>query len=168
VGTNRFVLDRWYVVGPFHAGSPQDLHRRVLPPEVDVNLDAVYEGKEGRLLRWRWSDQPAYPFVPQPRMEDAIYYAYTELVVDQAQDVWLDLGVDDDAKLWLNDALVWVSGPGTKPWYSRPYYNLRDSIANRALVEDSRRVRLQPGRNRLLLKLYNGIDLMFFSVVVRR
>lgn len=165
---NRIVLDRWYVVGPFHADSPQDLHQRVLPPELHVNLDAVYEGKERRLLRWRWSDQPAYPFVPQPRMEDAIYYAYTELVVDQSQDVWLDLGVDDDAKLWLNDALVWVSGPGTKPWYLKPYYNLHDSIANRALVEDSRRVRLQAGRNRLLLKLYNGIDLMFFSVVVRR
>lgn len=166
--TGRIVLDRWYVAGPFDADGPRDLTRRVYPPELSVDLDAVYEGQGGRLLRWQWSDQPGYPFVPQPRRENAVYFAYTELVVDQAQDVWLDLGVDDDARLWLNDALVWTSGPESKPWYRQPYYTLRRDIDNRSLVEASQRVRLKAGRNRLLLKLYNGIDLMFFSVVVRR
>jgi hypothetical protein len=163
---DRIVLDRWYIAGPFEARGPQDLHR-VYPPELAVDLDAVYAGKGGRTLRWRWTDDPRYPLVPQPRMENAVYYAYTEIRVERPLVVWLDIGADDDSKLWLNGALVWVSGDGMKPWYRQPFYTLGDSLARHALVEGSRRVVLQPGRNRLLFKLYNGIDLMFFSVVLR-
>lgn len=166
VATARLVLQRWYIAGPFASRGPADLHR-VYPPELGVDLDAVYQGKDGRSLRWVYVDEPRYPLVPQPRMENAVYYAYTELRVDRAQDVWVDIGADDDSKLWLNDQLVWTSGSGDKPWYRQPFYTLDQALAQAALVEGSRRVRLLPGTNRLLFKLYNGIDLMFFSVVLR-
>ena len=74
---------------------------------------------------------------------------------------------DDDSRLWLNDQLVWDSGPGDKPWYHRPFYTLGPALRHVGLAEGSVRVRLRPGPNRLLFKLVNGIDLMFFSVTLR-
>jgi hypothetical protein len=105
--------------------------------------------------------------VPEPRHANAVYYAATELHSDRERDVWLELGVDDDAKLWLNDELVWTSSPiADKPWYRAPFYNLSERLAQQNLVEARVPVRLQQGPNRLLLKLYNGVDLTFFSVHV--
>lgn len=118
------------------------------------------------MLEWNYQSSARYPYVPQPRVENAVYYAYTEVFLDKAQAVWLNIGADDDSKLWLNDELVWVSGSETKPWYQQPFYALTTELAQLNLVEGQRRVRLNAGRNTLLFKLYNGIDLMFFSVVL--
>ena len=166
VRADRVYLDTWYTAGPF-AGADSRSLATVHAPELGVDLDAVYAGKGGQPVRWRHVQSGTYPLVPQPRVENAVYYAYTEIRVDVAQDVWLDLGADDDSMLWLNGQRVWVSGGGDKPWYRQPFYTLDESLAHYGLVENSRRVRLQAGRNTLLLKLYNGIDLMFFSVVIR-
>lgn len=163
---NRVYLDRWYVTGPFAAASSRVMNE-VLTPEIAVDLDAVYAGKHG-VVGWRPQQSPTYPFIPEPRERDALYYAYTELRVDRDTEVWLDIGADDDTKLWLNDELVWASGNGDKPWYHQPFYNLGAEMAQYGLVEGRVRVTLRAGRNTLLLKLYNAVDLMFFSVVVAR
>jgi hypothetical protein len=79
----------------------------------------------------------------------------------------LEIGADDDSKLWLNDELVWVSDAlSDKPWYRQPFYQLDQEIGQLNFVEGRKLVRLRAGRNTLLFKLYNGIDLMFFSVVI--
>jgi hypothetical protein len=162
----RVLLDRWYLTGPFDGRSPSML-QHPYPPELAVDLDAVYEGKDGRLLIWQIFKPRTYPLVPEPRHANAVYYAATELHSDRERDVWLELGVDDDAKLWLNDELVWTSSPiADKPWYRAPFYNLSERLAQQNLVEARVPVRLQQGPNRLLLKLYNGVDLTFFSVHV--
>ena len=163
---NRVYLDRWNVVGPFPARSSRSLDE-VHPPELAVDLDAVYEGKHG-IVGWQAQHSANYPFVPEPREADALYYAYTEVRVDRDTEVWLDIGADDDSKLWVNDELVWVSGNGDKAWYHRAFYRLDDELSHYALVEGRVRVTLKAGRNTLLLKLYNGVDLMFFSVVIAR
>ena len=163
---NRVYLDRWNVVGPFPANSSRALDQP-LPPELAVDLDAVYEGKYG-VVGWRAQQSPTYPFIPEPRDADALYYAYTEVRVDRDTDVWLDIGADDDSRLWLNDELVWASGNGDKPWYRRPFYRLDAELSQYGLVEGRVRVTLKAGRNTLLFKLYNGVDLMFFSVVIAR
>ncbi len=62
--------------------------------------------------------------------------------------------------MWVSDSL------GDKPWYRTPFYRLDPEIAQLNLVEGKKLVRLRAGRNTLLFKLYNGIDLMFFSVVL--
>jgi hypothetical protein len=165
----RVYLNSWYILGPFE-GLSSDSLKEIYPPEVGggagVDLDAAFEGLRGRVLQWQYQSSAAYPFVPQPRAENAVYFAYTEIMVDEAREVWLDIGADDDSKLWLNDALVWTSGNSNKPWYRQPFYQLKDDIGKLNLVEGSQRVKLRAGRNTLLLKLYNGIDLMFFSVVL--
>lgn len=166
VFANRVLIDKWYVAGPFEGDDGPAAIRRVHPPELGVDLDAAYAGKGGRLLQWHRLDTARYPLVPEPRAQGAVYYAYTELRSDVAREVWLDIGADDDSRLWLNDTLVWTSGDADKPWYHTPFYNLGAELAQLNLTEASLRVRLLPGRNRLLFKLYNGIDLMFFSVVL--
>ena len=165
--TDRVLLDTWYVVGPFDSPAGRQGQLRVEPPELGVNLDAVYAGAGGRALRWQFVQEPGYPLVPQPRRENASYYAYTEVHSPDAREVWLDIGADDDSRLWLNEQLVWDSGAGDKPWYHRPFYTLGPALRHAGLAEGSVRVRLRPGPNRLLFKLVNGIDLMFFSVTLR-
>jgi hypothetical protein len=162
----RVLPDGWYVAGPFEARGARSLHDPY-PPEIAVDLDAAYAGQGGRLLEWRWVPVSPYPMVPPNRAENAVYYAWTEVHVDRAQDVVLEIGADDDSKLWLNDELVWVSDSlGDKPWYRQPFYGLDREIAQLNFVEGKKLVRLRTGRNTLLFKLYNGIDLMFFSVVI--
>ena len=164
---DRVYLNTWYIVGPFH-GEGRDSRDRVYLPELGIDLDAAYAGKGGRTLRWRAVEATRYPLIPEPRTENSVYYATTELRVDEVTEVWLDIGADDDSKLWLDDHLIWTSGDADKPWYRRPFFDLAPQLATYGLVEGSVFVRLQPGRHRLVFKLYNGIDLMFFSVVLRR
>lgn len=176
---NRVYLDRWNVIGPFLARNVRDVMDFVQPPEIAVDLDAVYPGKRGH-VRWRPQHSETYPFVPEqvgweppktwPYMPYetepfTIHYAATEVHVDRDTEVWLDIGADDDTRLWLNDELVWASVNRMKPWYQTPYPDL-PTRATYGFVEGRVRVTLRAGRNTLLLKLYNGIGGTHFSVVI--
>lgn len=162
---NRIYLNTWYVIGPF-AGRGRDSIEAVYPPERGVDLDAVYYGKNDEAVRWIWQQDADYPFVPRPRAESAVYYAYTEVMVEEDTDMWMHIGGDDDTKLWFNDRLVWTSGDGDKPWYRQPFYTLGTEMVLMNLTEGQRKLRFHKGRNTILLKLYNGTNLMFFSVVL--
>ena len=163
----RVYLDTWYVIGPFEGKSDESMEHGY-PPEDDVDLDAVYPGPEGRTLTWQFTSRGFYPFIPPDRRDDAVYYAYTELRVDEDRDVWLSIAADDDSMMWLDDRLVWVSSPGDKPWYHPPYYLRDELVGSLALTEGQRRVHLAAGVHRLLFKLYNKEDRTFFSVVLSR
>jgi hypothetical protein len=163
---NRIVLDTWYVIGPFAAHGRGSIDA-VYPPERGLDLDAVYYGRNDEPVRWNWQQDAGYPFVPRPRAENAVYYAYTEVMVEQDTDMWMAIGADDDSKLWFNDRLVWISSTGDdKPWYRTPFYALDTELATRNLTEGQRKLHFHKGRNTILLKLYNGMNLMFFSVVL--
>lgn len=164
---NRIHLDTWYVIGPFE-GQGRASNGAVYPPERGVDLDAVYFGKNGRPLRWTWQQDGSYPTVPLPRAEHAVYYAWTEVEVEEDIDLWVSIGADDDSTMWFNERLVWISGDGDKPWYRQPFQTLGGALAARNLSEGQRRLHFAKGRNTILFKLYNGSDLMFFSVVLSR
>ena len=164
---DRIFLNRWHIIGPFPGRGAQESIDVVYPPEMVLDLDAQYKGAGGSTLRWEYLTNPDYPSVAPVRAQDAIYYAYTEVAMDEERDLVLALGSDDDTKLWFNDRLVWVSGDGYKPWYSSPgYVGLHKEMSDWNLTEGTRRVRFKKGRNSLLLKLYNGASLSFFSVVI--
>ena len=163
----RVYLDTWYVIGPF-AGQGDESMAHAYPPEDDVDLDAAYPGPEGRTLTWQFTSRGFYPFIPPDRRDDAVYYAYTELRVDEDRDVWLSIAADDDSMMWLDERLVWVSSPGDKPWYHPPYYLRDELVGSLALTEGRRRVHLAAGVHRLLFKLYNKEDRTFFSVVLSK
>ena len=84
-------------------------------------------------------------------------------------DLWVWIGADDDSKMWFNDGLVWIgSQVDDKPWYRQPFHAMGTEIATRNLTEGQRRLHFRKGRNTILFKLYNGMNLMFFSVVLSR
>ncbi|WP_296946528.1 hypothetical protein [uncultured Massilia sp.] len=162
---NRIHLDTWYVIGPFEGqgGASRDA---VYPPERGVDLDAVYYGKNDLPVRWTWQQDPSYPTIPRPRAEHAVYYAWTEVNVEEDVDLWVSIGADDDSKMWFNDRLVWISADGDKPWYRQAFTAMDAEIGARNLAEGQRKLHFTKGRNTILFKLYNGVDLMFFSVVL--
>ncbi|KJV28437.1 hypothetical protein [Luteibacter yeojuensis] len=162
--TNRLYVDTWYVVGPFEAVGDHPLDHPELP-EVAVDLDGTYAGKFGTLT-WRYVQASEYPlFLPDPA-ESAIYYGYTELRLDRDMELWAWIGADDDAKLWVDDELVWKGGAPVKPWFMVDARSMRREIADYNLSEGKVRLRLAAGRHRVLFKLYNGAQVMFFSLVL--
>ena len=162
--THAYV-NSWYVIGPF-AGQGERSMEAIYPPEQDVDLDGTYRGLGGRVLTWNYANRGFYPFVPPDHAENAVYYAYTELRIDEDRDVWLSIAGDDDTMLWLDGRLVWISAPGDKTWYHPPFYLQDERAASFALVEGQRRVHLARGVHRMLVKLYNDRDRTFFSVVL--
>lgn len=163
---SRVVLDTWYIIGPFE-GHGGDSQQAIYPPERGVDLDAVYYGKNDLPVRWTWQQDAGYPSIPRPRAENAVYYAYTEVTVDQDVDLWAWIGADDDSKMWFNERLVWISSRvDDKPWYRQPFYRQRTALATRNLTEGQRKLHFHKGRNTILFKLYNGVNLMFYSVVL--
>ncbi|UPG88921.1 hypothetical protein L2Y96_16155 [Luteibacter aegosomaticola] len=161
---NRLYVDTWYVVGPFEAIGDHPLDHPELP-EIAVDLDGTYAGKFGTLT-WRYVQASEYPlFLPDPA-ESAIYYGYTELSLDRDMEIWAWIGADDDAKLWVDDQLVWKGGAPVKPWFMVDARSMRREIADYNLSEGKVRLRLSAGRHRLLFKLYNGSQVMFFSLVL--
>lgn len=164
---NRIFLDTWYVIGPFE-GAGHDSQNAVYPPERGVDLDAVYYGKNDLPVRWTFQQDARYPSIPLPRAENAVYYAWTEVVVDRDMDLWVWIGGDDDTRMWFNDRLVWLSGDGIdKPWYRQAFMTLPE-VRTLNLSEGQRRLHFTKGRNSILLKLYNGVNLMFYSVVLSK
>lgn len=163
---NRVFVDHWYVIGPFNAPDPSSM-QKVYPPELLVDLNAVYLGKARRVLRWQYLSSTPYPLVPPDEAEQAMYYGYTELSSDKERDVWMAFGADDDAKAWVNEGLVWASGNQAKRWYTRGgFRSLQGDIQTTNLIEERRLVHLHKGRNTILFKLYNNPLDVFFSLVL--
>ncbi len=75
-----------------------------------------------------------------PPKNDVIAYAWTEFNVPERKSAFLGIGSDDSVKAWLNGKLV------HEHWASRGV----------RIDDDLVPVELQPGTNRLLLKIQNG------------
>ena len=165
---NRIYVNRWYLIGPFDGQHGEAMFSNPRhPPEQAVALDAVYRGKGGRMLAWEYVDMARYPLVPAVQAEDAVYYGYTELMVDKERDLTVWVGADDDAQLWLNDKLVWRGGNVNKRWFFGRIYDRENTYArDYNLSEGGRVVHLKKGRNKLFFKLSNGPTRLFFSMVL--
>ncbi|QJD99973.1 cell envelope integrity protein TolA [Massilia forsythiae] len=167
---NRIHVNAWYLIGPFEGRHGEGLFTNDRhPPEQAVALDAVYRGKDGRLLKWEYIDAVSYPLIPPDRAEDAVYYGYTELMVDADQDLTAWIGADDDAQLWLNDLLVWRGGNVDKQWFfGQVYETVNTGVRNMNLSEGKRVLHFKKGRNKLFFKLSNGPTRLFFSLVLTK
>ena len=89
-----YVQD-WYVIGPFPNPNRVNI-RRKFPPESVVDLDATYVGKDGRTIRWEftqtknstpketWRADGKAELVPYNAEEYGIWYAYAEVFSDVA------------------------------------------------------------------------------------
>jgi hypothetical protein len=167
---NRVWVNRWYLIGPFDGRHGAGLFANYRhPPEQGVVLDASYRGKGGRLVKWDYVDMARYPLEPPVHAEDAVYYGYTELMLDAEQDLTIWVGADDDAQLWLNDRLVWRGGNVDKDSFFGQVYETRNTfVRDYNLNEGKRVVHFRKGRNKLFFKLSNGPTRIFFSLVLTK
>ena len=167
---NRVWVNRWYVIGPFDGRHGAGLFANYRhPPEQGVVLDAAYRGKGGRLVKWDYVDMARYPLEPPVHAEDAVYYGYTELMLDAEQDLTIWVGADDDVQLWLNDRLVWQGGNANKDsFFGRVYETRNTFVRDYNLSEGKRVVHFRKGRNKLFFKLSNGPTRIFFSLVLTK
>ncbi len=149
-GASWMFADSWYTIGPFPNPSRSNLDRR-FPPETIIDLDAEYSGKENRAVHWQFVQAGGPRVRPAAAEEYAVYYAYTELWFDAPRDLWIAVGGDDKATLWLNDDLVWISGDQLKGWR-----------AGEAL----RKVHFKKGLNRVLFRIENGWKDVAFSLAI--
>ena len=147
-------VDSWYIIGPWPNPGRKNLNT-TFPPESVVDLDAVYSGGrqneaplpvqwrfyQGSAVRKSWTSENTGMIVPPGLGEFEIYYAYTELWFDEAADLWVAIGSDDQSKIWLNDQMIWKSADYYKSW---------------AANEGLRKVHFDKGINRLLYRLENG------------
>ncbi|MFL6635335.1 MAG: cell envelope integrity protein TolA [Massilia sp.] len=167
---NRVWVNRWYLIGPFDGRHGAGLFANYRhPPEQGVVLDAAYRGKGGRLVKWDYVDMARYPLEPPVHAEDAVYYGYTELMLDAEQDLTMWVGADDDVQLWLNDRLVWKGGNVEKDSFFGQVYETRNTyVRDYNLNEGKRVVHFRKGRNKLFFKLSNGPTRIFFSLVLTK
>jgi hypothetical protein len=167
---NRVYLNSWYVIGPFTGRNGAGLFDNPpYPPEKAVLLDAVYFGKDKRLLQWRYVTAQGYPFYPPDQVEDSVYYGYTEVFVDQACDLTAWIGVDDDVQIYLNDQMVWKGGNVNKGSYFNAIFNSNNTyLRDYNRTEGKRVLHFNKGRNKIFFKMSNGPNLGFLSMVLTR
>lgn len=165
---NRIYLNSWYMIGPFQGRHGVGLFNNPKhPPEDAVLLDAVYHGKDKRVVKWEYMNEARYPLVPRVAEEDAVYYGYTEVFMDQERDMLVWIGADDNASVKVNDRLVWKGGNAAKRWFYQSVYTGKTTYErdyNR--TEGQRLVRFRKGRNTVFFKLSNGPTRLFFSMVL--
>jgi hypothetical protein len=136
----------WHLIGPFD-NTDLLMHDVVYPPELAIDLTGVYQGKDGRDVRWqsfahsRWSPISLKRFGDEADNTNGIAYLYREVVADRAADVTFEVGSDDGVKLWLNGRL------------------LLDADVYRGLNVQDHRIDLPlvKGRNTLLVKVTQGV-----------
>ena len=138
-------LMHWNVIGPFD-NSERAGFAKVFPPETNVDLEAMYDGKACKV---KWSSfvtadeygmvdiNKAYPG-PGDGLKEVTAYAYTEYHAAAAGPVQLRLGCKNAWKIWLNGKLV----------FGRDEYHRGMRIDQYQLD-----VNLAKGRNTLLIKL---------------
>lgn len=147
-------VNSWYVIGPFDNPNRVNLTRKFAPESV-VDLDASYIGKGGKTVRWEYVQATATKqdnhwlpstakksmVLPEYSGEYEIWYAYTEIFMEEECDLWLGIGSDDRSDIWLNDFKIWSSSNKLKAW---------------RIDEGFRRVHLRKGRNKILARIENG------------
>jgi len=135
--------DEWMVIGSF---DNKDGFNKRFPPEKKMNIGKKYKHQK-RILQWqRYDDaiQEGYINFRQVFTPSNWSVAYGLIYVNSPdeKDVQIRIGSNEAVKLWLNEKLVWK-------------FNLtRDAIFD----DDITAVTLNPGLNKVLIKVCNRVD----------
>ncbi len=151
-------IDTWYIIGPWENDGKLDYSVKH-PPEIEVDLGKEYaDGKfrdwrtkvDRYPLKWTFTQSDIMRITPPNEAGHSTYYAFTEVHCDTDIDMYVAVGTDDAARLWLNDKLVWEDH-GLSGWN---------------LGEGFQLVRFNAGFNKLLLRIENSPILCEFSVLL--
>ena len=132
-------LGPWWVIHPFDNTDEKGFDT-VYPPEVEIDFDKEYEGKNGRIIKWYRTNargEGVFSNVPE---DDVTGYALTYFESERDQKYLLSLGTDDTVKIWVNDKLIF------------------SKYVHRALRrgDDVIELPVTKGRNKILFKITNG------------
>lgn len=136
-------ITHFWVCGPI--GSRDELTKSdALDPARPIDLAVpVRMGDVTRSWRFAPVDDPSGLLDLEKaaaRQDNTGAYAYSEITVDQAQDVVLKVGSDDDVFVWVNGKLA-GKFVGNRGWTAD---------------QDTYEAHLEAGRNTVLLKVLNG------------
>ena len=139
------TVTHWMLIGPFDNADDFSGHRAVYPPEQSIDLQAEYDGLNGK-VRWREYNQEgalasvdlAKVFTPT---EHVCAYALCYVTSPTERNVQIRLGTNDSGKLWLGDKLAF------------DYPHEGTATLDRDIIP----VTLAEGATRMLLKVCNGV-----------
>ncbi len=134
-------LSYWQLIAPFD-NTDRAGFDRVYSPEMEIDLGAEYEGKDGEAVAWQEYATPDdygkvdfnQPFGP---LKQVVGYAYTEFEAAEARDAELRLGCKNAWKVWFNGELL----------FGRDEYHRGQRIDQYSLP-----VKLREGKNTILVK----------------
>jgi hypothetical protein len=134
-------VQNWKVIGPFD-NTKREGFDQGFPPETEINLNATYDGKGGKV---KWVDLNGTDDygkidvnLPLGKLKETIAYCYTELHSPKAQSVEIRLGCKNAWKVWLNGKLL----------FGRDEYHRGAEIDQYRLPAE-----LNAGKNALLVKV---------------
>lgn len=137
---------RWKLIGPFDNTGERGFDA-VYPPEREIDLAAEYDGKplDGKPRRVRWTDYTTADelgvvdlYKAVLKENSVVAYALADFDAEEERPVELRLGRDNAARIWLNGRLV---------------HEHRVYHSGSEMDQFVARVDLQPGRNRILVKV---------------
>ncbi len=152
------VIHEWKVIGPFKKAGVGP-GAGVFPPEYEIDYTKEYPG-EANVSKWRdpqrqgvvSRDSTGWIHFNFAYQDNTATYALTFLTVPEAMDAFIHVRADDDLTMFLNDRLVEnyinAGGNGSRllAWRG-PYAPVPDAM--------KLPVKLQKGRNKLLVKVRN-------------
>lgn len=159
---DRIFVNSWYVVGPFFDKSKK------YPPEYEIDLDAEYLGKNQKFVKWQYVHDGHYPLVPPQEDKQGIFYGYTEITLNSEQDLWVWIGADDFASVWLNETALWQSDNFNWKFNVLAYSHDKTVWKNWNLTEYKRRAHFKKGVNKFFFKLTNFQEGIFFSLILTK
>ncbi len=137
-------LTAWHLIGPFD-GPQFRAFANAYPPEREIDLDALYDGKGSKVGWKRYETPDEFGTVDLVKAlapaDDAAAYAYTQIDVPRAMAAELRGGADDNLTIWVNGAKVFAK----EEWQN-------GTRLDRFIVP----IRLRKGANQILLKVCQG------------
>ena len=132
-------LGPWWVIHPFDNTNETGFDT-VYPPEVEIDFDKEYVGKNGRKIGWYRTNRRGENLFSNVPEDDVTGYAITFLESEREQNYLLSLGSDDTIKIWVNDRLIFSK------YVHRPLRRADDVI----------QLPVKKGKNKILFKITNG------------
>ncbi len=139
------VFGPWQFIGGFDNTGGQGFEK-VYPPETEIDLKKKYPAKGGQQAEWKQPNFPDgqvhsfLPSLPGPFQNESVAYLYREMESAAACEIPASFGSDDTLTVWFNGKKIIAQNEG------------RGAAPDQALAK----LAVQPGKNKLLLKICQG------------
>ncbi len=138
--TPSFTPDSWMVMGPFASPGGNDGLDKTYGPERAFDLAAKIDGKSWTLVRPESGGYIDLAKLHGDKANNTVSFAYKAIESPEAADATVLLGTDDGATLYLNGKEIFT------------HKETRAASPEQNTVK----VKLQKGKNEILLKIANG------------